>query len=87
MNPAPSGLRERILYNSDMWITHYKSLLIKGQKLFNADTEGQFIISAVCDQEAADVYNAFQVLSTGEQHYQLVKLVIKAYEYTKYLVQ
>ena len=87
MNPAPSGLRDVILLNADQYITDYKSVLIKGEKVYFASHYQESVISTVCDQEAADLYNDFVTLSSGKQFYQFVNHMIKGTEYIKYIVQ
>lgn len=81
MNPAPAGWRDVMTSNADMYITHYKSLLIKIEKLSNVVFYQNPIIFTVCDLDAADVYKDFVTLSTGTQFYQLVNHIIKGFEY------
>ena len=65
MNLVPLGWRDVILFNADVYITYYKSILIEGEKLTSAGNYQNGVISTVCDQEAADLYNDVATLVNG----------------------
>ena len=87
MDAAPEGWRDVMSYNAALSITCHRSMLIEGEQLNNAVYYKNGIISSVCDQEAADLYNDFVTLSTGKHYNQFVNNMIKGFEYIEYLLQ